>query len=246
MRYWFDRTYARWGIRAVRSMPPGDPFVAFRYPPIVATLALLGIWGASLLALIWVDDETVAWTTVLVVSATAMVGLTAWRIVAEALPVMPVLTYAVVMGSSVDDAPESADDRHRAAVQEWSQRVGADIADLLPATWAAWRRRAVINWGGAAAFVALATAITLVSGSGTDWGAWLWLALAVACLVHLWFSFRAKHAWESKRLNVRAALTTVFGEPLPPGPPADPDRFQAWVASTTAGGAAPPLHKGGE
>lgn len=246
MRYWFDRTYARWGIRAVRSMPPGSPFAALRYPPIVATLALLGIWGASLLAFMGLDGGAVVSTGVLVVSAVAMVALTAWRILAEALPVMPLLNYIVVMGSCADDAPESADDRLRETVEEWSRRVGADVAGLLPPTWAAWRRRAVINWGGAAAFVALVTAAMLVLGSDAASSVWLWLALAGAYLVHLWFSFRAEHAWELKKSKVRSALAAVFGEPLPPGPPADPDRFRAWVASTTAGGAAPTLHMEGE
>jgi hypothetical protein len=233
-----ERAYAVWVVGAVRRMSPGSRFDGLRLPQVVASEVLVTAWFISLLGLLFSDDSAIGWRVSLLVTGVAFVVLMTWRIVGEAWPVASVLSYMVVMGSTVDEVPGSPSVRASAIRDEWERRVGAKPASMLPVAWAARRRHALVNWCGAAGGLGALTLVLLVADLDEGPSGWFWFVVSVN-VVQLLIGLRAKRAADSQRAQVRSELALVFGEPLPPGPPSDPVLFREWVASTVAGSVTP-------
>lgn len=230
MRFAVERWYAAWLIEPVRSASVTSRWSRLLQPHIVITNALWLLWGAVFL---WVYLSRRSWgepgTIALVPLAAGLLAWVALRLVVECLPAVSVLRYRLTTGAPAGEVPEQVSIRVAGVQEEWTSRAGADVAASAAQLARCARIYNATSLVSMAVYVVVITAVVVVAGAASPG---LLLVMVVILI--------APTQWARTRLNTACKgflsdLAVVFGEPLPPGPPADPERFRAWVGETVVG-----------
>lgn len=221
MLFWLELAYARWVVGSVRSMPL-NRWGRLRLPSVRVELGLLGLWLVILLMVLSTSDGS-GGEVLLVPLAIAFIVMAAWRFLGEHLSSAPPLRYMLVTGRSWSAVPRSDKQRAFAVREEWQRRVGSAATASLFALMRLNRRINTYGLAVGCVTVSLGTSFAVLRNDLSQ--NLYFLSAAMYVLGSVWSFVAMRRAFAA----YRADLAALFGEPLPPGPPGDPARFEEWL-----------------
>lgn len=222
LRLWVERRNAAWVADACRSASLTSRSENAKLPHVATTILLLLAFILAVAAFALAPAATAQGVAILAALTVAIVGFSAWRLIAECLPTVSVAQYMVVTGASLDETPADEQVRAREVQEEWTRRLGERAALSHRELARRVRMQKAIALISFSILCILLTALYALAHSGMTYA---WLALAVVLLV---VQKRVASYLKEAVETYQADLRKVFGEPLPPGPPGDPHRFESW------------------